>query len=68
MSETPLEHFVSALKFVMSDKTLVMKQTDPIEIIPAFEEWEMKKPAVFDNRLDLKIEERKSKDAVNKKY
>ena len=68
MSETPLEHFVSALKYVMSDKSLATKQTDPIEIISAFEEWEAKKPATFENRLDLSIEERKLKDAVDKKF
>ena len=59
------------LKAVIAHKTLGKNQTDPIEIIPVFEEWENKQPTVFESRLDLNLtsEERKLKDtAVNKKF
>ena len=37
ISETPLEHFVAALKAVREDKTLAKQQTNPINILKAYE-------------------------------
>ena len=42
LSKTPLEHFIASLKSVIADKSLTIKQMDPIKIIEAFDEWEMK--------------------------
>ena len=52
----------------MSDQNLAMKQTDQIEIILAFKEQETKRPAAFDTRLDLTLEERKLKVTVDNKF
>ena len=68
LSETPLEHFVTALKAVMEDNTLPKKQTDPIDIIKAYEEWEEVRPTIFQSRMDLSQEERSRKDNVDRKF
>ena len=65
-SEPAPRHFVEALEAVMSDKST--NQKDPLDIIGAFKEWDIARPAVFSKKAVLTNQELALKDSVDKRF